>query len=89
MEIGEIVVAALLAANISISIVITRRVEFDISQKVMQLCLVWFLPLLGSILVLFHYAGIRSSMAKNKRIGGGAGATEVEGSSGGEAGSGD
>ncbi|MFK8076530.1 MAG: hypothetical protein AB8B84_08080 [Granulosicoccus sp.] len=89
MEIGEIVVAALLVLNISVSIVIMRRVEFDKNQKIIQICLVWFLPLLGFILILFLYAGIRSSTADKKQFGGGPGETDVGGYASGEAGDGD
>ena len=45
---------ALLVLNVVASARVFRCEDFEPSQRIMQLMLVWLLPLLGALVVLYH-----------------------------------
>jgi hypothetical protein len=59
-----VIVGLLILANIMISLTISKRDDFEISQKVAQITLVWLLPLIGGTGVWLLYKSIDKPIPK-------------------------
>ncbi len=59
---------ALLLLNLYATVLVARNVFYDTPQKIAQLCIVWFVPGLGGLLVA-HFA--REGQPPRRRVRGG------------------
>lgn len=67
MENYILVIAGLLIlVNFMISLIISKRDDFDTSQKVAQIALVWLLPLIGAVGIWLLYKSIDKPISKPK-----------------------
>ena len=59
-----LILGLLILSNIMISLIVSKRNDFEVSQKVAQITLVWLFPLIGGAGIWLLYKSIDKPISK-------------------------